>query len=115
LKRKYVRRALGGDDVAEDAGDAVVGGAPRERRERLRVGHGDHVRLLDRVEAGDARAVERRAFAERVLELVAADAERLQVPEDVGEPQPDEPDVALLADREDVGGRARLVGHERAD
>jgi hypothetical protein len=90
-------------------------GTPGDRREGPRVGHGQHVRLLDGVEPGDARPVERHPLGERVLELVAADAERLELPEDVGEPEAHEADIALVAEREDVLRRRRLVGHERAD
>jgi hypothetical protein len=97
-----VRRALGREDVADDPRDALLLGAPRQDRERARVGLGDHVGLLDRVEAGDRGAVERDAFGERLLEVLAADAERLELPEDVREPQAHEADVALLDDAEDV-------------
>ena len=45
---------------------------------------------------------------ERALELVLADGEALQLAEDVGEPQPDELDVVLLDQREDV-----LLGRSR--
>jgi hypothetical protein len=113
-----VRLALGGDDVGEHAGDAaaVLLRAPRQHVERLGVGHRDHVRLLDRVEAGDRRPVEAHAALERVVELVGVDRERLQLPEDVGEPQADEADPALLDERLDIVGAVRsfLVGQHGA-
>src|SRR5918996_993876 len=49
-----VRLALGGQDVGEHAGHAaaVLLRPPGKHVEGGRVGHGDHVRLLDGVEAG---------------------------------------------------------------
>jgi hypothetical protein len=76
--------------------------APGQHRVRVRVGHRDHVRLLDRVEAGDGRAVEAHPVGERVLELLAADGEALQLPVDVGEPEPDELDAVLVGAGDDV-------------
>jgi hypothetical protein len=73
---------------------------------------GDHVGLLDRVEAGDRRAVEAHAALEGVVELVLVDREALQLAEDVGEPEPDEADVPLLDDGLDVVGGLRLIGHQ---
>ena len=64
-----VGRALGRQDVAEHARDALLLRAPRQHGERRRVGHRDHVGLLDRVEAGDRGAVEAHAALERVVEL----------------------------------------------
>src|SRR5439155_24011878 len=48
-------------------------------------------------------------FFERAFELGRRDRERLQEPEHVGEPQPDEADVPLLDGAEDV----LLVEHHR--
>jgi hypothetical protein len=103
----FVRRALRGLDVAEHAPDALLLRAPRQHGEGARVGHRDHVGLLDRVEARDRRTVEAHPVREGVSELVAPDREGLQLPEDVGEPQPDEADVPLLDERQHVGGGAR--------
>ena len=47
---------------------------------------------------------------EGVVELGAVDREGLQLTEDVGEPQPDEADVALGDDGLDVVGRLRAIG-----
>ena len=48
--------------VAEQPADLVgLAGPPGQDPERGRVGHGDHVRLLDPVEPGDRRAVEAHA------------------------------------------------------
>src|SRR3954452_19838635 len=108
-----VRRALRREDVAEHPPDALALGAPRQDREGRRVRHRDHVRLLDRVEARDRRAVEAHAPLERVVELGDVDRERLQLTQDVGEPEADEAHVALVADRLDVVRGLRLVGHGR--
>ncbi len=108
-----VRRALRGQDVAEHPPDTLLVRAPRQHRERRRIRHGDHVGLLDRVEARDRRAVEAHAALEGLGELGRADRERLQLAEDVGEPEPDEPDLALVHESHDVLGGARLVAHAR--
>ena len=92
-------------DVAEHARHRPFLRAIGEDRERLRVGHGDHVRLLDGVEAGDRGAVEAHAPVERVVDLLLGDGEALQLPEDVREPQSDELDVALLHRRHDLVSR----------
>ena len=70
--------------------------APRQDLERGRVGLGEHVGLVDPGEALDRGAVEADALGEGALELGRRDRDRLQVAEHVGEPQPHEPDVALL-------------------
>src|SRR5262249_54050340 len=84
--------------------------APGQDRERRGVGQRDHVRLLDRVEAGDRGAVEAHPALERVVELERVDREALELAEDVGEPEPDEAHVALLHDSLDVLAGARAVG-----
>ena len=70
--------------------------APRQDLERRRVGLGQHVGLVDAGEALDRRAVEADALVEGALELGRRHRDRLQEAQHVGEPQPDEPDVALL-------------------
>src|SRR6185436_9549587 len=108
-----VRRPLRREDVAEHPADALAVGPPRQHGERRRVGHRDHVGLLDRVEARDRRAVEAHAALERVVELRDVDREGLELAEDVGEPEADEADVALVAKGLDVVGGLWLVGHAR--
>ena len=82
---------------------------PRQQLERVEVRLGQDVGLLDAAEAVDRAAVEGHPLVEGVLELGGGDVERLVAPEDVGEPQLDEPDPALLDDVEDVG--RLLLGH----
>src|SRR5205823_531522 len=86
-------------------------GPPRQHVERRGVGHGYHVRLLDRVEPRDRAAVEAHAALEGVVELLGVDREGLQLAEDVGEPEADEADAPLLHERLDVLGGLRSVGH----
>ena len=76
-------------------------GPPREELERRRVGVRDHVGLLHAREPVDRRAVEADSLAERLRQLLDRDRERLQEPEHVREPQPDEPDLAFLRRPED--------------
>ena len=109
-----VRGPLGRDHVAEHPPHALLLRAPRQHRERARVGHRDHVRLLDRVEARDRGPVEAHAGLERVVQLGGVDRERLQLPEDVGEPEADEADLALRDDRLHVLRRLRQLGHPAA-
>uniref|UniRef100_A0A6J5ZZ65 Unannotated protein n=1 Tax=freshwater metagenome TaxID=449393 RepID=A0A6J5ZZ65_9ZZZZ len=98
-------------DVAEHARHALLFGTPRKDGEGRRIGHRDHVRLLNRVEAGDRRTVEAHPALERVVELVDSNRERLQLTEDVGEPKADEADVALGAERLYVIRACRLICH----
>src|SRR6185503_4054864 len=63
------------------------------------------------VEARDRRAVEAHPSLECVVELRRVDGEALQLPEDVGEPEANEADVAVVDDRFDVVRGPRLVGH----
>jgi hypothetical protein len=51
---------------------------------------------------GDGRAVEAHAALEGVLELFPVDREALEVAQDVGEPEADESNVALVTDRGNV-------------
>ena len=92
-----VRAAAGDADVAEHARDRVfLLGAPGQQVEGRRVRHGEHVGLLDRVEAGDRGPVEAHPAFEGVVQLGGVDREALQLPEDVGEPEADEADVVLF-------------------
>ena len=93
---------VGREHVAEHPPDLVLAAPPGKQLERGRIGHGDHVRLLDPVEPGDRRAVESHALLERLVELVLADGEGLERAEDVREPEPDELDVLLLDARDHV-------------
>ena len=109
--------ATGDQDVAEHPRDVALlaVGAPRKQGVSVRVGHRDHVRLLDRVEAGDRRAVEAHAVGEGALELLAAHGEALQLSVDVREPEADELDPVLVDAGDDVlvvgAGRAGSRGH----
>ena len=90
------RRAVGHHDVAEHPRRGRVLAAPRQDLERRRVGLGEHVGLVDPGEALDRRAVEPDPLGERALQLGRSHRHRLQEAQHVGEPQPHEPDVALL-------------------
>jgi hypothetical protein len=96
------------DDVADHAGDLVA--AVGHELERGRVGDGDHVRLLDRVEAGDRGSVEPHAVVHRPLELRLRDREALQVAFDIREPEVDELDVLLLRLLEDLRPHLGIAG-----
>ena len=110
-----VGRALGRQHVAEHAADALLLRTPRQHRERRGVRHRDHVRLLDRVEAGDRGAVEAHPGLQRPVELAGVDRERLQLADDVCEPQPDEADLPLGDDRPDVLRCYRRSCHPRSN
>ena len=94
-------RAVGQGEVAEHPGGAGALAAPRQDLEGARVGLGEHVGLVDPREALDDRPVEADALGEGPLELGRGDRHRLQGAEHVGEPEPDEPDVALFDGAED--------------
>ncbi len=93
------RLAIGGEHVAEHprgALAAVRSAAPGQRRKGGRVRADEHVGLDHPRQALDGRAVEADALGERGLQLRGSHGDRLQRAEHVGEPEPDEPDVALL-------------------
>jgi hypothetical protein len=75
---------------------AVAGYSPRQDLERRRVRLRQHVRLVDAGETLDGGAVEADPLGEGPLELGRRDGDRLEEAQHVGEPQPHEPDVALL-------------------
>ena len=97
----HARGAVGQGEVAEHPGGAGVLAPPRQDLEGARVGLGEHVGLVDPGEALDDRPVEADALGEGPLELGRRDGDRLQGAEHVGEPEPDEPDVALFDGAED--------------
>ena len=103
--------AARGEHVAEHPRDALLVRPPGQHLEGGHVGHGDHVRLLDGVEAGDRGAVEAHAALEGVVELRCVDREALQLPQDVGEPEADEADVPLLDLGFDALPGRGLLGH----
>ena len=76
----------------------------------VEVGPGQDVGLLDAAEAVDRAAVEGHPLVQGVLELGGGDVEGLVAPEDVGEPQLDEADAALLDGAQDVLGLALHTG-----
>ncbi len=107
--------SVGHRDVTEHACRVVVtaAGGPRQHLERRRIGTGDHVGFRDPRETLDGRAVEADALLERTLEFGGCDGHRLEVTEDVGEPQPDEADVAFFQRAQDeflLPIHARSVG-----
>lgn len=93
LVRVSVRR----DDVAEHPGlAAFVLRSPREQAEGGRVGHRDHIALLDPREPLDRGAVEAHPGLQGLGQLGACDGEALEPAENVGEPEAYEPDIVLL-------------------
>ena len=76
----------------------MVAGArgPRQHLERRRIGPRDHVGFRHPREPLDRGAVEADALLEGAVELGGRDGYRLEVSEHVGEPQPDEADIAFL-------------------
>ena len=91
-----VRLSVRGDDVADHPADDRLAGSRRHDPERLGIRDRDHVRLLDRVEAGDRRAVEAHPVVERGLDLARGDREALQMPLEIGEPEEHVRDLLLL-------------------
>jgi hypothetical protein len=92
------RRAVGHGDVAEHAGRVLVtlAGRPRQNLERRRIRLGDGVGLGDAGESFDGAAVEADSLVECTFEFSGRDGHRFEVPEDVGEPEADETNVALF-------------------
>ena len=93
--------AVGRVHVAEDAGHGGLARAPRQHAEGIGVGEGEHVGFLEGDEAVDGGAVEADALLKRLLKLLGRDRERLEVAQNIGEPQTDEADIALLDGTQD--------------
>ena len=98
----FERVAVAAMDVADHPRDAVLLRPPGQHDERVRVRQRDHVRLVVPGEALNRRAVELNALLQRGRQFVDRDRDRLQLPQQVGEPEPDEADVVLAARIEDV-------------
>ncbi len=96
------RIAVGLLDVAEHAGGAAGAGAPGEQGEGAGIGIGDHVGFLDAGEAVDRGTVEAHALFEGAFEFGRGDGEALEGAEHIGEPEPDELDLLVLNDLEDI-------------
>ena len=96
---------LAGDRVADEAvEDERLVLQERVDHRRVGVGHQDHVRLLDLLEAADRGAVEAVAILERALgELVRRDREVLHETGEVAEAEVDDLDPFVLDDPEDLG------------
>src|SRR5215210_1453943 len=62
-----IRVSVRRPDIADHAGRRSLLRAPRDRLERRSVGHGDHVRLLDVLVAGDRRPVKAHPAIQRIL------------------------------------------------
>ena len=93
-----VRLPVRRDDVADHPAFEAV----RQDAEGRRIGDRDHVRLLDRVEAGDRGTVEAHAVVEGAGQLALRDREALQMPFEIGEPEQDVLDPGGLDLLEDV-------------
>ncbi len=104
--------AVGLLDVAEHAGGAAGAGAPGEQGEGAGIGVGHHVGFLDAGEAVDRGPVEAHALVEGAFELGRGDGEALEGAKHVGEPEPDELDLLVLDDLEDVLLGEFLVCHQ---
>ena len=84
-------------------------GAERIDERGVRVGHEDHVRLLDLLEAPDRRAVEPEPFLERIgTQLVRRRGEVLHQSRQVTEPEVNDLDALVLRQCQDFIGCAFL-------
>jgi len=105
------RRAVEIVDVAEHTGFGSVTVGPRQHDEGVGIGDGQHVAFLDPREAVDRRAVEAHAVLEGVLQFGRTDGEALEVAQDVGEPQTDQPNATFLDGAEHVVTLLLQHGH----
>ena len=90
-------------DVADDRQRRDRGERIDERRVRLR--HDQHVALVDRLPAADARAVEPQPVLEHVLvQLVDRDGQVLPQPREIHEPQVDRLDILFTTQSQQFFG-----------
>ncbi len=92
LERRAVRLA----DVADEPGDALLPGPPREEAVGRDIGLEHHIRLLDPDEPLDRRPVEPDTVGQRLPDLLRRDGDVLGHTQKIGELQSEEPDVVLL-------------------
>jgi hypothetical protein len=92
------RRTVGHGDVAEHPRRVVLTrtGGPRQHLEGRRIRPGHHVGLRHPGKPLDRRPVEADALLERALQFGGCDGDGFEESEHVGEPQPDEADVAFF-------------------
>ena len=112
------RLAIRGEHVADDPSRAPRPGSrlPRDLAEGGHVRHQVLVALGDPGEALDRAAVEPRAVADRALELMDRDRDRLDEAEDVGELELDEADAPLAGISDRLGAVNLLAyDHDRCD
>ena len=83
-------------DVAEHARGGLLRVGPRQQLERGGVGPGQHVGLVDPAEPVYRAAVELHALTESSLKLSRRYGHRLELPEHIGEPEPNQAHAALL-------------------
>ncbi len=106
------RRAIRVVDVADQAADFFPVVGPGIDGKGVQIRNQVHVRFLDPREPFDRRPVELDLAVERFRKLRARNLDVLDDPEDVGELQPHEPHVFLLAHPQDlvlVQARSRRV------
>jgi hypothetical protein len=102
---------IAAEHVAEHEGGLLVVLRPGQDLERVPVGHGHDVGLLDLGVAGDGRAVKGGARLDHAVELAVGDLDHLEVAEDVGEPQLNVLDLLVGDELADAG--LALIIHGR--
>ena len=91
------------EDVADDPGHRRFAvGVPGQELERLGVRPCQDVAFLHAAESVDRRAIERDALRQGLLELAGGDVEAARDPEDIGEPELDDPHRPVLDDPQHV-------------
>ena len=92
------RRTIRHGDIAEHPRRVVLARArcPRQHLERRRIGADHHVGFRHPGETLDRGAVEADALLESALQFGRRDGDGLEETQHVGEPQPDESDIAFL-------------------
>ncbi len=87
------RRAVGIVNIADDAGAAAFGRAPRQDAVGRRIGDQHHVALLNAGEALDGGAIEPHALGQHLLELSDGKRDTFDRARDVGKLEADKLDV----------------------
>ena len=89
-------------DITDHSGHRPIGRPPGDHLKGRRIGHGDHVALLNARKSLDRRPVEAHSLLDALFQLRGRDAENLLHPQDIREPELHEADIVILHRLQDI-------------